>query len=64
MINPKSGKISPILLLNLVGFALILISAVILRYTTDPFLQVASGLIGALGLAVLGIARMITGLTL
>ncbi len=60
----KSGKLSPVILLDLVGFALILLSAIIIRYASDSLLQISAGLIGALGIAVLGIARYIVGLPL
>jgi len=57
----RKGAVSPIILLDIIGFAMILIAAVILRYASDPYLKIAAGLISALGIAVLGIDRMIAG---
>ncbi|MBI4449380.1 hypothetical protein HY641_05130 [Candidatus Woesearchaeota archaeon] len=57
----KQGKISPIFLLDIIGFLTIVIAAVLARYASDPLLEIAAGLVGAIGVAILGIARFIGG---
>ena len=56
----KSGKIASVVLsLNVIGFALVLLGAGLIRFARDEIFSILGGFVMAGGVAVLSITRLI-----
>ena len=59
MFNPTKRGSSALIALDIIGFGLLFIGAIIVRYAKDEVLSISGSVIVAIGLALLAIARYV-----